>query len=49
MSGYSIFGSSLDETDYGVRLDRYMVDEKGGKDGWIVDYCYFVKEEEDRI
>ena len=40
MGGYSIFGSCLDGTDPCVRLDRYMEAEKGGKDGWKVDYCY---------
>ena len=40
MCGYSIFGDSLDGTDRGVRLDRYMRDEHGGADGWKVDYCY---------
>ena len=30
----SIFGSSLDETDVGVRLDWYI------HNGWKVDYCY---------
>lgn len=38
---YSILGDSLDHTDLNVRLDRYMADEKGGPDGWKVDYCYF--------
>ena len=40
MGGYSIFGSCLDGTDPIVRLDYYMRDEKGGKDGWEVEYCY---------
>lgn len=40
MGGYSIFGSALDGTDYGVRLEQYMAEELGGKDGWKVDYCY---------
>ena len=38
--GYSIFGSSLDGSDCGVRLDEYMADERGGKDGWKVERCY---------
>lgn len=42
MGGYSIFGTSLDGTDKGVRLDWYMAEEKGGKDGWKVDHCYIV-------
>lgn len=40
MGGYSIFGTSLDGSDKGVRLDYYMAAEHGGKDGWKVDYCY---------
>ena len=43
MGGYSIYGSSLDGTDTFVRLERYMAAEKGGKDGWKVDYCYLVE------
>ena len=42
MSGYSIFGTALDLSDCNVRLEAYMRDEKGGKDGWKVDYCYLV-------
>lgn len=42
MGGYSIFGSSVDGTDIGVRLEAYMAAERGGKDGWRVDYCYLV-------
>ena len=40
MGGYSIFGTSLDGSDICVRLDAYMLDEKGGPDGWKVEYCY---------
>lgn len=40
MGGYSIFGTSLDGSDVCVRLDAYMADEKGGADGWKVEYCY---------
>ena len=40
MGGYSIYGSAIDGTDSGVRLEAYMAAEKGGKDGWRVDYCY---------
>ena len=43
MGGYSIYGSSADGTDPGVRLDGYMAAERGGKDGWKVDYCYLTK------
>lgn len=42
MGGYSIFGYSLDGTDMGVRLEAYMAEERGGNDGWKVDYCYLV-------
>ena len=42
MGGYSIFGSSLDGTDCGVRLERFMADEHGGKDGWVVEDCCIV-------
>lgn len=45
MSGYSIFGTSLDGTDKNVRLDAYMAAEKGGKDGWKIERCY-IKERE---
>lgn len=37
--GYSIFASCMDGTDHGVRLEQYMNQEHGGKDGWEVDYC----------
>lgn len=40
MIGYSIFGSSLDGFDRGVRLEQYMKDEYAVEDGWKVDYCY---------
>lgn len=38
--GYSIYGSCLDGTDSYVRLDWYMQEEKGPKEGWRVEYCY---------
>ena len=41
--GYSIFGDCMDGKDLGVRLERYMADEKGGKDGWKVENCGIVK------
>ena len=44
MGGYSIYGSAIDGSDPLVRLDAYMADEKGGKDGWKVDYCYLEEE-----
>lgn len=45
MGGYSIYGSSLDGTDPCVRLEQYMVAERGGKDGCKIERCY-VKEED---
>lgn len=44
MGGYSIFGSAIDGSDPGVRLDWYMAAEHGGADGWRVDYCYLTEE-----
>ena len=40
--GYSIYGNSMDGSDMYVRLERYMAEEHGGKDGWQVDYCYML-------
>jgi len=40
--GYSIFGSCLDGSDRCLRLERYMREEKGGKDGWVVEDCFLV-------
>lgn len=40
MGGYSIFASSLDKSDPCVRLEQYMAAERGGSNGWVVDYCY---------
>lgn len=42
MGGYSIFGTSLDGLDPCVRLDAYLECERGGDNGWKVDYCYFL-------
>ena len=42
--GYSIFGSSLDRSDWGVRLEAYMAEERGGENGWVVDYCYLLED-----
>lgn len=39
----SLFGSCLDGTDQGVRLDAYMK-FYGIKPGWKVDYCYLIEE-----
>ncbi len=44
MGGYSIYGSAIDGSDPLVRLEGYMAAEKGGKDGWRVDYCYLETE-----
>ena len=41
--GYSIFGDCMDGKDSGVRLERYMADEKGGKDGWKIENCGIIK------
>ena len=40
MGGYSIYASSLDGSDPCVRLEAYMADEHGGKDGWKIERCY---------
>lgn len=42
MGGYSIFGSCLDGTDCCLRLERFMVEEHGGKGGWVVEDCCVV-------
>lgn len=39
--GYSLYGSSLDGSDIGVRLEQYMSYKTGVK-GWEVEYCYFL-------
>lgn len=44
MGGYSIYGYSLDGSDFVVRLECYMAAERGGADGWKVDYCYLREE-----
>lgn len=43
MGGYSIFASNLDGSDPHVRLEAYMAEERGGKDGWKVEYCYLME------
>lgn len=40
MGGYSIYASSLDGSDKNVRLEAYMADEYGGKEGWKIEKCY---------
>ena len=47
MGGYSIYGSSLDGEDIDVRLDAYMADEHGGKDGWKIEKCYLHQDEKE--
>ena len=49
MGGYSIYGSSLDGTDVCVRLERYMVSERGEKDGWKIERCYFKKDDLEKV
>ncbi len=44
--GYSIYGSSLDGEDVGVRLDRLMADEYGGKNGFKIERCYVLLDDE---
>jgi len=43
MGGYSIYASAADGSDPMVRLEGYMAEERGGPDGWKVDYCYLTK------
>lgn len=45
MGGYSIYGSALDGSDF-CRLEWYMRDERGGENGWAIDYCYVEEESE---
>ena len=42
MGGYSIFSSSLDGSDIGVRLEQYV---EGPNPAWRVEYCYILKED----
>ncbi len=44
MGGYSIYGTSLDRADKDVRLEAYMADERGGKDGWKIEKCYLIED-----
>lgn len=44
MGGYSIFGSAIDGSDNGVRLEQYMMTEHGGKDGWKIEKCYLMED-----
>ena len=45
MGGYSIFASSLDGSDRGVRIEQYMASERGGRDGWQTERCYMMADE----
>lgn len=49
VGGYSIYASSLDGKDKCVRLEAYMADERGGKDGWKVEKCYVKSENSRRV
>ena len=44
MGGYSIYASSVDGSDFCVRLENYLKDERGGEHGWEIERC-FIKEE----
>ncbi len=49
MGGNSIYGSSMDGEDICVRLDAYMADEHGGKNGWKIERCYLYNDEKEII
>lgn len=42
--GYSVFGSCLDGTDQGVRLEGYM----RGENAWKIDRCYMKRDDYER-
>ena len=42
-AGYSIFGTSVDGSDVGVRLDLYLKNEHGGEKGWTIEDCGIVQ------
>lgn len=44
MISNSIFADSLDGSDMGVRLDRYL-EAEGNSNGWKVEYCYIMSED----
>ena len=44
MLSRSVFANSLDGSDIGVRLDRYL-EAEGNSNGWKVDYCYIMSED----
>ena len=43
--GFSLYGDCLDGVDMGIRLEWYM-DYYSNKEGWKVDYCYLIEEQE---
>ena len=49
MGGYSIYGSSLDGSDVCCRLDGFMANEKGGKDGWKIERCYMKEDNREML
>ena len=49
MGGYSIYASSLDGSDPMVRLEGYMQDERGGKDGWKIERCFIRTRERELV
>lgn len=49
MGGRSLFGSSLDGTDRNVRLDQFMANIYGGKDGWKLERCYMREENQELL
>lgn len=48
-NGYSILGYCADGKDPGVRLDMYMADEHGGKNGWKIEKCIVPEESRSMI
>ena len=45
MGGYSVYGSSIDGSDIGVRLDRYMCSD----DPWEIERCYMKKDDYESV
>lgn len=45
MGGYSIYGSCLDGTDSNVRLEQYIENEHFRDNGWKVEKCYMIEDE----
>lgn len=48
MGGYSIYASAVDGSDPIVRLEQFMADEHGGKNGWRIERCYMRADEMER-